>query len=60
MRDYQYDQIEREIAKRRNSELFTAEPPLARVNPIFTRRPYSCTNYTIREEENGGKLRGDH
>lgn len=42
MRTYQYDQIEREIAKRRNSALFTAEPPLSRVNPIFTRKPYSA------------------
>lgn len=38
MRDSEYDHIEREIAKRRA----TSQPPLARVNPIFTQKPYSA------------------
>lgn len=42
MRESEYDHIEREIAKRRA----TAQPPLARVKPIFTRKPYSCSNYS--------------
>lgn len=47
MRESEYDHIEREIAKLKA----TLQPPLARVNPIFTRKPYSCSNYSGGEND---------